>query len=242
MKKQETVGFQLSAAVPLDRVGFILKAFFDNGCPPSSLDLKALIGTMPNGHGSRVHAIDAEPAPQIEGRKRVGHPPSVVGRMGAIRTAILAHLHEHKKVSRQELHAHLLKDNPSSSAKQSIDTAVLEFVKKGILRRPGVGVLAMTELGHKTFAPAEPKPAPSEPVPDEAPAPPDEPIGLKGNLLFAYSVLRAEPQRLFTIGDIENSFEASGRNPNSAKDTMIKLCQRKYIHRPEPGKYTLQGA
>jgi hypothetical protein len=155
MKKQETVGFQLSAAVPLDRVGFVLKAFFDNGCPPSSLDLKALIGTMPNGHGSRVHAIDAEPVPQqIEGRKHPGRPSGTFGRLGIIRTAILAHLHEHKKVSRQELHTHITKDHPH--AKQSIDMAVLEFVKKGILRRPEVGVLAMTELGRKTFEGSQP--------------------------------------------------------------------------------------
>ena len=128
MKKQETVGFQLSAAVPLDRVGFILKAFFDNGCPPSSLDLKALIGVMPNGHGSRVHAIDAEPVPQIERlRKRIGRPPGG-GHMATVRAMVLAYLHEHKKVSRQELHAHILKDHPGQ--KQSIDTAVLHFVKK----------------------------------------------------------------------------------------------------------------
>ena len=238
MKKQETVGFQLSAAVPLDRVGFILKAFFDNGCPPSSLDLKALIGVMPNGHGSRVHAIDAEPAPQIEPRKR-GRPPGVSGRMSTVRAMILAHLHEHKKVSRHELHAHILKDHPDG--KQSIDTAVLEFVKTGILRRPDVGVLAMTELGHKTFEGSQPAAPEPEPAPSE-PAPFDEPIGLKGNLAFAYSVLRAEPQRVFSVDDVRASFTASGRNPSSVKDSLIKLTCRDFIHRPEKGKYTLQGA
>jgi hypothetical protein len=160
--------------------------------------------------------------------------------METVRTMILAFLHEHKKVSRQELHAHILKDGPSHAQKQSIDTAVLEFVKKGILRRPEVGVVAMTEQGHKAFEGSQPAPEP-EPEPD-APALPDEPIGLKGNFAFAYSVLSAEPERQFTLADVQRAFTASGRNPNSVKDTLIKLTKRNFIHRPEPGKYTIQGA
>ena len=40
--RAETVGFTLSAAVPVEAVGFVLKAMFDAGCPPNSLDLKAI--------------------------------------------------------------------------------------------------------------------------------------------------------------------------------------------------------
>ena len=97
----------------------------------------------------------------------------------------------------------------------------------------------MTELGHKAFEGLQPAaPEPQEP----APALPPEPIGLKGNLAFAYWLLRAEPQRVFSIDDVQASFTASGRDPNSARGTLTKLYQRKYIHRAEPGKYTLQGA
>ena len=84
MKKPETVGFTLSAAVPIDAVGRVLKAMFDNGCPPRSLDLQAIVGQV-NGHAARV--VDAV-VPQIEKPKRV---PSSAFKAEHIREAVLKH-------------------------------------------------------------------------------------------------------------------------------------------------------
>jgi hypothetical protein len=240
MKKQETIGFQLSAAVSVERMGYVLKALFDNGCPPDSFNLQALVGVMggtrTNGHA--INAENAETAPQIEHKKRGRPKGSTTSRMQTMRDEIMVYMQSHKQASRPELHTHLAAAQPKLFHRQIVDTAVLEFVKQGLLKRPSVGVLTMTEAGHRAMVQVAPEPEP-KPEPKPEPAPEGPALGLVGNSLFIYSLLHAEPNRVFFLKDVRDGMKAAGRAPGSAKDTVLKLVRRKYVRRIAPGKYQL---
>jgi hypothetical protein len=242
MKKPETVGFQLSAAVPIDRVGYVLKALFDNGCPPNSFDLKALVGGT-NGHGGG-NLIDAGELPQLNKPQR-GAPRGPRGARKRTRLVILEFVGASDAVTRAELWVHLGKTfGEEVPQRGSIDTLVMEMVKAGELVRGTVpGVLAITKRGRAAIQAVPKPPAPPPPRPVPPPPPTAAPPGLIGHQLFVYSIFRAEPLKTHSHGELRKAFAAAGRAPKSVKVAMEKMRKKGLIKRVGRNQYQLaQGA
>jgi len=242
-KPPETVGFTIAAAVSIDRVGYVLKALFDNGCPPSSFDLKALFDLEPfNGEthtalptGSLYRA--ALPPP---GGRPLGD------RAKFIRELILAFcLQSHpQSMRRANFLKHVMAEIPGVGISQ-IDQAILRYVKDGILLRVGMGEtmlskegLKLARAGAREVVPTPPHPS-GEPVEPVREVPQTSTPRLRGHQAFAYSLFAAEPLKTWTKFQIKHAFEAAGRNSSSAKDVIDKLYKAGLLKRPSKGHYLL---
>jgi hypothetical protein len=220
--RPETIGFTLSAAVPIEAVGYVLKAMFDAGCPPNSLDLKAIVGGgAVNGHG---HVIDAPAAPAMLQKKHASK-----FKAEHIREAILAIMSERfpNAVRRKNLFDAICERLGEKIAQARMNTVSVEFLKSGQMKSDGNGLYTLTKSGRREAAhvPAEPELAATS-------------SRMSGND-FAYSIIKAEPQREFHLTEIKAAFEAVGRAPGSAKDAVSRLAQKGIIKRTSPSMFVL---
>jgi hypothetical protein len=210
--RPETIGFTLSAAVPVEAVGFVLKAMFDAGCPPNGLDIKAIIGGGTNGHAT---AIDALVAPVLSRQQK--HPSNF--RAKHIREAVLAILTA-RSIQRKELFAAVRDKLGEAIHEARLSNVVATFMSSRVISSDGNGFYTLTKTG-KHVASHEPAPARGT------------------NTDFAYSVIKAEPLRKFHLKEIEAAFEADGRAPTSAKSSVSRLAQKGIIKRMFPHTFML---
>jgi hypothetical protein len=226
----ETIGFNVSAAVSIDRIGYVLKALFDNGCPPSSFDLKAMFGgSLTETNGSAVIEGAPEPKQLSAPKKKAVHATSAEVRKAVLDALAAAHP---ESVHRGALFETVARKHPSV-AKHTLDNVALVFVKAGILTRPDIGFLAITKDGLKTIErlPVEIEPASSIELPP----------GIKAGTHFAfiYETMRAEPLRHWSKQEMKKHFAANGRAAGSAKDSVQRLANLGLIKRVAPGKYAM---
>jgi hypothetical protein len=211
--RPETIGFTLSAAVPVEAVGFVLKAMFDAGCPPNGLDIKAIIGGGTNGHAT---AIDAPAAPALPRQQK--HASNF--RAEHIREAMLAILSARSSIQRKELFAAVREKLGEAIHEARLSNVVSTFMSSDVISSNGNGLYTLTKTGIRE---ASHEPAPAHMT----------------NADFAYSVIKAEPLRKFHLKEIEAAFEADGRAPSSAKDTVSRLAQKGIIKRTHPRTFML---
>jgi hypothetical protein len=212
--RPETIGFTLSAAVPVEAVGFVLKAMFDAGCPPNGLDIKAIIDGGTNGHAT---AIDAPAARGLPRRPLQKHASNF--RAEHIREAILAILSAQSSMQRKGLFAAVREKLGEAIHEARLSNVVSDFMNSGVISSDGKGLYSLTKSGKHELA----HPAPTHIT----------------NADFAYSIIKAEPLRKFHLEEIEAAFEADGRAPTSAKSSVSHLAHKGVIKRLLPSTFML---
>jgi hypothetical protein len=211
--RPETIGFTLSAAVPIEAVGFVLKAMFDAGCPPNGLDIKAIIGGGANGHAT---AIDAPAAPALPRQQK--HASNF--KAAHIREAVLAILTAQPRIQRKELFAAVREKLGEAVHEARLSNVTAAFISSGIISTDGNGLYVLTRSGGREASHE---------------APPKH----MTNADFVYSLIKAEPLRKFHLKEIAAAFEADGRAPSSTKDTVSRLAQKGIIKRLLRGTFML---
>jgi hypothetical protein len=236
-RRPQTVGFTLSAAVPVETVGFVLKAMFDAGCPPASLDLNAIMGAPTNGTGI-AHAAPPTmiAAPRRATPCRYGVTP------GEVREAVLALLlaAAPSPTKRKDLHVAMQTRFAEPIDTARTDKAVMDLKRVGDVIG-AAGEYTLTKRGHAKAtkamaeAAAAPAPPPAEPT-VEQPLPP----GLRPETLeaFAWQLMARDRLRQWSIVDMAASMAAAHR-AGKAKGVLERLLKRGLVKRVATGRYVV---
>jgi hypothetical protein len=218
-RKPETVGFTLSAAVPIDGVGRVLKAMYDAGCAPSSLELKAIV----NGAAIVEHEAPSPPAPKRLSRRYAITPAE-------IRQAVLALVATSVR-RRGSLLAAMQTKLAEPVDGPRVDKAVMDLKRLGLIAGDGEGSYRVTKRGAAQAPTQSPPPEPSEPP---------LPAGMRPDTAeaFGYGLFAKEPLRQWSNADVAAALTAAGHR-YKAKGVIERLARHGAIKRAAKAKYVL---
>lgn len=234
-RQTETIGYHITAAVPVDRLGRVLKALFDAGCPPLSTD--AILGTPGEPIGPNVTmpkqingTLDPHPLPQQKLRSKTPHIS-----IDQFRPVILAFIlsHHPEASRRRDMQKALAEHFGTDGLQARIDTEVSHMVSTGMLIRVANGEVMFSKTGLANVR----KQQESEPAPGLPPPPPSLMAGTGKHII--YEIIKSQPTHLWDYTEIKEAYKNAGRNPNSVKDTLMHLYKAGLIKRVRQGVYQL---